>query len=329
MVRKSTVLLSVAVISSASWAAWLWHELRDERARNAALVARLEERTANEAHEPRAQSPRPPVVPAAAGARPAGIPDAVATSGLPREMPGHREDWATYQQRLLQDPRFREARRAQERLAYAPRRANFIRLLGMSPEQADTIIDLGLDHEALMQEAANNQAHDGETHDEKQARLDALESEYQDKLRTLLGEGKRAQLESYMESRGSRMQVDRLRSELTEANALRDDQVEPLIAALHTERSQMQSDLEAYRASLEWNGDATETWRRLSEREGQLLKDMNSRMHSSAARILSGSQLEALDGMLTRELQRFDAQQRLIRIQSKLDQVNPQPASPD
>ena len=51
------------------------------------------------------------------------------------------------------------------------------------------------------------------------------------------------------------MQVDRFRTQLTGADMLRDDQVEPLIAALHVEHAQMQQELQEYRETLSWEGD--------------------------------------------------------------------------
>ena len=47
-----------------------------------------------------------------------------------------------YQRRMLQQPKYREAWRAQQRLRYARRRENVIRLLGFTPEEADAVIEL-------------------------------------------------------------------------------------------------------------------------------------------------------------------------------------------
>ena len=46
---------------------------------------------------------------------------------------------------MMRDPRYREVQREQGRLALAPRRANLIRLLGMTPAQADAVIDLQIE----------------------------------------------------------------------------------------------------------------------------------------------------------------------------------------
>jgi hypothetical protein len=250
-------------------------------------------------------------------------PPPAATTAETRVVQGTREEWDEYQARLMRDPKFREARRAQERLTYAPRRANFIRLLGFTPAQADAAIDRLLDQDAQRNEVYQGAVATDEARFERRARMEALEQAHQDDLRELLGEEKRARLQTYMESRGSRMQVDNLRSDLTEANALRDDQVEPLIAALHTESAQLQSDLQEYSDTLSWEGDTTDSSRRYSERQAQLMKTRNARMHSSAAGILTLPQLEALDAQLDRQFASFEAQQRMNRIQSKLERAHP------
>ena len=45
----------------------------------------------------------------------------------------------------MNDPKYREAFREQQRLRLATRRDNFVRLLGFSPEQADAVIELSID----------------------------------------------------------------------------------------------------------------------------------------------------------------------------------------
>jgi hypothetical protein len=46
--------------------------------------------------------------------------------------------------------------------------------------------------------------------------------------------------------------------------------VEPLIAVLHVERSQMQSELEDYRVTLNWDRDTNDAARRYSDRQAPL-----------------------------------------------------------
>lgn len=317
--RKSSLVLSIALVASLASAAWCWKELQAERSRNAELVARLTSARTAEASVPGPPSMAAATPVAAPTATPAAMPaPAIEPSQV---VQGTQSEWDAYQARLMRDPKYREARREQERLAFAPRRANLIRLLGLSPAQADAAIELQLDRDARWNDVYRMEVATNDARFERRARLEAVDQAYQDRVRALLGEDKRAQLESYMDSRQSRMQVDRFRSELSEANALRDDQVEPLIAALHAEREQMQNELQEFSDTLSWEGDQRETWKRYTERQDELMKSMNERMHSSASAVLTNAQLDALDAMLRREFARFEAQQRVNRIQSKLEQT--------
>ncbi|HTU65416.1 MAG TPA: hypothetical protein VMF52_05690 [Steroidobacteraceae bacterium] len=319
--KKWIVSLSIALLASIATGAWLWSELRSERARNAGLAARLASSIVA-SPDPADAAPASAAAAKVSPAAPAATPLPAAPTTAAAIAAGSRGDWEAAQARLLRDPRFREARRVQQRLALAPRHANLVRLLGLTPAQADAVIDLQLDQEARVADVYKVDVNTDEARYDRRAKLEALDLSHQSELRALLGEDARAKLETYMESRPSRMQVDRFRADLTEANALRDDQVEPLIAALQVERNRMQDDLQDYSDTLTWSGDQGDSWRRYSERQAELWKAMNGRMHSSASSILTNAQLDALDDLLARDYARFEAQQRVNRLQSKLESAS-------
>jgi FtsZ-binding cell division protein ZapB len=200
-----------------------------------------------------------------------------------------------------------------------------VRLLGFSPEQADAVIDLSIEREMDSQTRSLSDEMTMEEIQRRNESVEAQEREYQAKLRDLLGEAKAAELDTYMESRQTRMQVDRFRMQLGGAEPLREDQVEPLIAALHAEQSQMQKEMQEFQGPMKPDGDPAVFQRQYAERQGELMKAAHKRMHSAATGILSSSQLEKLDAMLKRDLERHEAQQRMARIQSKLE---PPPESP-
>ncbi len=87
----------------------------------------------------------------------------------------------------------------------------------------------------------------------------------------------------------------------------------------------MQQELEEYRASFAADDNSEASQRKYNERQTALLKATHDRMRTAASAILSQSQLQKLDAMLKRDLERHEAQQRMARIQSKLE---PPPASP-
>jgi hypothetical protein len=230
---------------------------------------------------------------------------------------GTQEDWEAYQRRMMQQPKYREAWRVQQRLAYSRRRENVIRLLGFTPEQADAIVELTIDRQLSWYDRTPPNPITEEYRLKQQAVYEQDEREDQARLGELLGEEKRARLQEYMESRATRMQVDELRPQFTGADMLLDDQVEPLIAALHVERARMQQELSEYRETL--NQDDPKSGQDFSERQIELLKGTYDRMHAAAAPILSGSQLKRLDALLQRDLEGKEAQKRMQSIQSKVD----------
>ncbi len=329
--RRTTVVLGLLVCGLLAACVWLWRELDEERALTSTLRARLDTvqklATARTAVEtaPALAATLPAAAPATSPASPAtGV---TAPVPSPQHVTGTQEEWNAYRRRMMNDPRYREAQREQNRLSLALRRANLIRLLGLTPEQADAVIDLQIDHEWQREEFMTDVANE-EQRQQRQQRAEAQDAELRTKLQTMLGQEKTARLEHYMETRQSRMQVDNFRGQLSATNMLRDDQVEPLIEALHVERSKMRQELQDYRDTLNWYGQATETWRSYGERQTELMKTMHAGMHSAAMSILSASQLQELDATLERELQRHMAQQRMQQIQSKIERANPA-ASPN
>jgi hypothetical protein len=329
--RKSTLLLSVALLASAASAIGFWLALRVERARTAELGAQLDRQgvelaRANEFAENGARAPEHATTRVAVAASPAPVESPAIP---PKSEMGTQEAWEAAQRRLLRDPKYREALREQERIKLAQRRANMIRLLGFTPAQADAAIDLGIEQQLMWREGNSSQNSTPEAVKEMRARHEAAEREHQDKLRALLGEEKRQRLQGYMESRESRMQVEDLRSALTEANALRDDQIEPLIAALHVERTQAQAELREYRDTLSWEGVNNESWQLYAERKIELMKSMNSRMISAASSLLTQAQLDLLRQNLREDLAQVEAQQRMSLIQTKLSQANQSASTPN
>lgn len=315
--RRTHYLLGVMVFGLATASIYLWRELGEERAANAQLRAQL----ATRAITPASGQPAKAAVTAPAATLPAPLSAAStphAESPAPSQVTGKQEDWDAYRRRMMRDPRYREVQREQSRLALAPRRANLIRLLGMTPAQADAVIDLQIEREWQQADQMVNPATE-ELRQQQRQMAEAQEKEFQAKLQNMLGQEKNARLQHYMESRQSRMQVDTFRTQLSGADSLRDDQIEPLVEALHAERAQMRDELEQYRDTLSWEGDSTESWQRYSERQSELMKGMHSDMHASAGAILSSSQLEHLDAMLDRELQRHETKMRMSKLQSKLD----------
>lgn len=113
------------------------------------------------------------------------------------------------------------------------------------------------------------------------------------------------------------MQVDRLRGEFTGTDLLRDDQIEPLIAALQVESARQKQELEEYRDSLAQD-DSSGASKLYEQKRIESLKSTNIRMHDAARGILSGSQLKGLDAMLERDVNRLEAEQRIRQLRRNI-----------
>ena len=322
--QKSTVFLLVVALASAGVSAGLWMQLRAERTLNAELGERLAAATATPVTPAPVTTapaaPSPSITPVVATDTPAPIATAEPAIAKPPRV-GGPEDWQTRQRRLMSDPKFREAFREQERLRLATRRENFVRLLGFTPEQADAVIDLSIERQMDSQRRMPSGEMTAEEILRRNDSMEADEREHEAKLRNLLGDTKAAQLETYMESRQRRMQVDRFRMQLRwRGPASRRPGGTADRGAAYRAARRCRRICEAHRETANSASDPVASQRQFAERQAEALKAAHKRMHSAAAPILSSAQLEKLDAMLKRDLERHEAQQRMSRIQSKFEQ---------
>ena len=98
-----------------------------------------------------------------------------------------------------------------------------MRLFGFPQATADAIIDFDIDQElqTLDLDPDPDSATD-EARRERQAQYDANEHAHDEQLPALLGQERIGRWQDYMETRGTRMQVDRFRSQLDGADPLRE-----------------------------------------------------------------------------------------------------------
>ena len=144
--RTSTLLLSTALVASLASCAWLWLQWREAQALNGELHARLAQPAERAETDPAS----------ALAAVPMEMPNGVettssgganSTTAPPARATFASEDDAEFQRRLLRDPGYREAWKLQARITYSPRRENLVRLMGLSPDQADAVLDLQIEQE--------------------------------------------------------------------------------------------------------------------------------------------------------------------------------------
>ena len=315
--RKSVVLLSAAFVASSATAIWLWHELRAERLHTARLTSQLQARPANDA--PGVSPPAIEAVPAATAQRLADTNPPPAKPEKPRQVSA--QNWHEYQRRLLANPRYLDERRAQRRLELAARRDEVMRLLGFTAEEADGVINLWVESE-IRSEIRQTSAIDTSDLEALRARNAAEERANLEALQKLLGDKKAEQWRDYFSTLGTRNRVTQLQGQLTGAEMLRDDQVEPLVSAIHTEVMQMRREVRDFRESLDWQTDQAKSQQQSQEHEIELMIATQDRIRASTAAILSRAQQERLDAMLAREIEARRSNLRMQRVYSKIDAAN-------
>ena len=138
-------------------------------------------------------------------------------------------------------------------------------------------------------------------------------------MRELLGDPRAAQWKHYRDSLPTRMRITNLRSQLTGADALRDDQFEPLIEAMEAEQSQLRQAVKQQREQFQFEPRPNrDRWREVQAREIEMYADTKKRVLSAAAPILSSSQLAKLDAMYEQEIESRRSNLRMSQLQQKI-----------
>lgn len=318
--RRITLLLSTSLGATTVLALGLWNELREERARAAALSDQL---AARQDLAISASAPLPPAQTASAAAisPTAAAPSATST---PNRFAGTQQDWDDGKRRLLRDPMYRAASADKARLQFAQMRENAIRILHFTSAEADAVIDLLVERQLRVREQPERLV---DTSPEGLRRLEAEneaeELAWRQQVREHLGAQKQQSWQRYLDSVGSRSQVDQLRVQLEGVDALRGDQIEPLVSALHAERMKLHEDIEQARAAIVGQTDSADTQVEYFQRKIEAMRSAHERMHASASAILAGRQLDRLDALLRLELERQETQQRLANAARKVEAANP------
>jgi len=325
MRRLNWILAGVCAISLIT-AATMWFELLAQRERNEALQSRV---TALAALPAPPASPAQVVAPHSAANEPGALggkrSDAALSAKPAVTLQDAYEESMEQERRLLANPRYRDAKRAETRLQYGQWRDDAIHIVGLTPEQADKIVDVLVERQIdgssrASPRNAEDMAQYKRQLDEDQRRDDAA-------IRELVGDAKADQLHQYHDSLQSRSEVRQLRARLaSDGDPLRPDQVEPLIAALHVERAQLDQDIQDYNHSLNWDeASAPASQQRLEKRAHELRTAAQERSLAAAAAILSPAQLKAFESQRARELQMQEAYEKMDWLRREtLDPVKTQ-----
>ena len=314
--RKSEVVLTLALLGAIAVSLWLWTGLRTQQARNAELTARVSELTSVAPSKAQvAASPAP--VAASPAETNSAAPASSSTRSLqavssPQEVDirGQLKAMAQRQQEMLRDPAYRKSQMDAGRRQFARTRTDAIRIVGMTPEQADRVIDLWVERNMRYSELSDG-IPGGQQSESVQAELERAGDAEQAELRVLLGPETYEKWGRYLASGEERAEVSHLREQLASGkDPLRDSQADALVDFLYTERERRSNEYEVYVKEM-----GITDRNRVSPQDRQrwldLEKEANQRIHVSAAGVLSSSQLKSLDEMLANRLVPVEAALRL------------------
>jgi len=318
--RRSSVLLVFVSMACALSAGWAWQQLRVERRHVAELELRLAARPATQLQRPHAPEPvvthNVPVAP---------TPPAVAVAveadedaAREKEMRDHLRASQQHQREMMRDPAYRQSVLEEGRRQFARTRADAIRVVGMTAEQADRVIDLWVERNLRYSELVEWGKSPSEA---ARAEMQRAADAEQAALRELLGSEKYERWNTYLASSGERAEMDEFRLQLSAtAEPLNQQQVDVLVEAIYSERLRRSREYEEYAKSAGiTNRNVVSAQDR--QRWLDLELEANQRIHDSVASTLSQAQLTNLDESLAARLAPVEAELRMQR-ESKFAKSN-------
>ena len=311
--RKSTFVLGGLGVMGALGTAWFGYAWRSESAR----VAELERELATNAttrtdvpHRPEivaSRSPSEPEMKPAAGPGPRTIAAPEASKRATTDV--NLKNWQQREREMLKDPEYRHSQVVEGRRRFAKVRADAIRVVGMTVEQADRMVDLWVERNLRFTElgATNGQP----PSDEVQAEIKRAGAAEQAELRQLLGEETYARWQRYLVSGEERAEVSQFRAQLEGSGAsLSDAQADALVEAIYTQRQRRSADYEEY-VKAAGITDRYTVSREDRQRWLDLETEANARIHTAMTASLSAAQLASLDESLAARLAPVEAALRL------------------
>jgi hypothetical protein len=313
--------LAVTIVGLGLTALMLWQSRETERERVAQLQAQIGQlerrqvRAARDASGALQDAPQtgatppttqPPVTATTTIATPA-----TTTAPAPAAPNFTMSEWQRRERQLLRDPAYRRAQIDLHRQRLASARAGAIRVVGMTPEQADRVIELWAERNLRYLEMQDYGTNAPTSTTEPAGLIREFQKAEQDELRALLGEEKLAAWNRYLASASVRGELTSLSAQLsTTPEPLRESQIDALVDIIYTAQEQRD---ELYRNHLRDAGVTDFTVNRASDRAFYLAleRQTNQRIRDAAAGTLSAFQAESLDDMLRARLAPIESALRL------------------
>lgn len=314
--RRALVVSCIALVGLATLSAWVWHLYTRELATTAELRAALSDSrragtltglaTVPPVEASAREPPRPPPA-----VDPSGASAPTETTTMGGQTGEMLRDWLERERRMMRDPAYRDSWRQAQRERFVGTRANAIRVVGMTEEQADRVVELWIDRNLWFMEnsdlAIGGQLSEAAALEAK--RRAAVE---QSALIASLGEAKYDGWQHYLQTASERATVEQFNSQLTAQSAPMSLAVaDALVEVLSVELQRSRLEYREYRLAA----GATDAYANqgLADRQRylELMREGNRRVHDAMAGSMTALQLERLHTMLERTLAPAEAALRI------------------
>lgn len=326
MRNLALVCAALAVVSTVI-SVNLWRELRAERQLTAQMRVQLAS-GASGAGVATPALPPPQAAPAIlSDARAVAPPPAAAATDQSAPAAASRASAVSLilnQSEMLKDPEYRQAALAQARMTLGQNYPGLAEELGLTPEQADKLMELLAELQVDRNASPITLTADGQV---DPAALQALTRRNQqlqqrqdEQVAALLGSAGLQQFKAYEETRASRMQAQTIRRMMESAGTpLTDAQMRPLTEVYIAEQRRQIEERQALAQQLSPAAGAAGL-QQLEERNLQLQEERNRRLLEAGRGHLSGQQLERLEVTLQQQLVMSRATSRMLRQQREAQQ---------
>jgi hypothetical protein len=307
--RKSTLVLCAAVAAAAASSLWLWRQWHDERAINLDLRARVEALTRREEATPAATS----VV--ASSEAPSDHATNVAETPAAVPAPAPMPNYSRVQQRLLKNPKFRQALRNQQRVVLETEFRDLPKFLNLSPSEAERLFDLLAEQGVSLLELQWRGPGNPKDGVSRQDSYRDLRKQNDAELSNLLGGANMNRFQEFRSTLQSRAEVASVRNEMALGpDPLREDQVEAMIGVVNAELQRMNQELR----DLGMAQIAGVNLDQIPEtKRGELAIAANQRIVDAAGPILTNVQLAALKELYRRQRMQMETQSELNRLRAE------------
>jgi hypothetical protein len=226
------------------------------------------------------------------------------------DVPAAKDDGAGFGKmlsKMMQDPEMKKLMKAQQKVMVNQLYGPLAKKLAMTPEESDKFKDLIADNMASGAEKATSMFGGGDSTNRTAAieAMTASQKDFDDQMKSFLGDDRYAEYKSYQETVGERAQLNQFKQQnASGGNALNDQQTEQLLALMKEEK---QSAVSRGDSVFSDSKDPAKIQEMLAGGQTDKLlqgqEEINQRVYDRARDVLTPDQLSSFGAFQTNQLQ--------------------------